>query len=85
MTKIEICVIGFKTKEFVEHLTAIRQIDGLKVLKRRNKPFYDITGQLTTEGQFKTMGAELRYLFNNCDAQLEINDNALRERIFDIL
>lgn len=85
MTNIEICVIGRKTHDFTEHLAAIRHIEGLKVLKRRNKPFYDITGAVKSDDDFALMGQALSYLIMNCGAELEINDKALQDRIFKII
>ena len=42
MKNIRVCVIGRKTKDFIAEINSIRKIEGIKVLKRRNKPFYDI-------------------------------------------
>ena len=81
IANIHICVIGCKTKDFTAHLADIRQIDGLKVLKRRNKPFYDITGDIQSEQAFNVMSAALSYLMTHCEAELEINDAALRDRL----
>ena len=61
MSNIEICVIGRKTPDFTSHLAEIRHISGLKVLKRRNKPFYDITGSLDHDRK-KLMGRIDEYL-----------------------
>ncbi len=85
MTSINICVIGRKTKDFTDQLAIIRQIDGLKVLKRRNKPFYDITGSVKDDTDFALMGKSLSSLITNCGAELEINDKQLQDRIFRIL
>lgn len=85
MTTIDICVIGRKTKDFTDQLAIIRHIDGLKVLKRRNKPFYDITGSVKDDTDFALMGKSLSSLITNCGAELEINDKQLQDRIFRIL
>ena len=85
MTNIQICVIGRKTQDFTSQITAIRKIDGLKVLKRRNKPFYDITGNVSNNADFARMGQALSYLIANCDAELEINDKELQDKIDSIL
>lgn len=85
MLKIEMCVIGFKNKDFTNRLTDIRKIKGLKVLKRRNKPFYDISGAIETDADFAAMGAALSYLLTHCNAELEINDDDLREKILTII
>lgn len=81
MNNIEICVIGRKTPDFTSHLAEIRHISGLKVLKRRNKPFYDITGSVSNAADFALMGRALSYLIANCGAELEINDKDLQARI----
>lgn len=85
MTTIDICVIGRKTKDFTEQLTIIRHIDGLKVLKRRNKPFYDITGAVESDTDFALMGKTLSNLITNCGAELEISDKQLQDRIIRML
>ena len=85
MTDIEVCVIGRKTQDFTAHIAAIRRIEGLKVLKRRNKPFYDITGAVKSDDDFALMGRELSYLIMNCGAELEINNKALQDKIFRII
>lgn len=82
MNNINICVSGCKTKDFTAHLAIIRGISGLKVMKRRNKPFYDITGAVATETDFRTMEDALSYLLTYCEAEIEINDPALRDIIF---
>lgn len=82
MNNINICVSGCKTDDFTAHLGIIRKIGGLKVLKRRNKPFYDITGAVATEQDFKQMEQELSYLLTYCEAEIEINDPALRALVF---
>ena len=79
--KIDICVICRKTPEFLSHLTAIRKIDGVKVLKRRNKPFYDITGIVGNEKDFALMSQTLSYLIANCGAELIIDDTELQAKI----
>ena len=81
MSSIDICVIGRKTPDFTNHLAEIRHISGLKVLKRRNKPFYDITGSLDNAADFAAMGRALSYLIANCGAELEIKDKDLQARI----
>lgn len=85
MMKIEMCVIGFKNKDFTNHLTEIRKIKGLKVLKRRNKPFYDISGEIEADADLAAMGTALSYLLTHCNAELEINDDDLREKILAII
>jgi len=85
MNNIELCVIGRKSADFTAHLAVIRQINGLKVLKRRNKPFYDVSGTLNDEPLFLRMCGELSYLMNNCDAQIEIQDEQLRDKIVKLL
>lgn len=85
MTNIDICVIGRKTPDFTQQLTIIRNIDGLKVLKRRNKPFYDITGYVKDDADFALMGKTLSSLITDCGAELEINDKQLQERVFSLL
>lgn len=82
MNNINICVSGCRTDDFTAHLGVIRKISGLKVLKRRNKPFYDITGAVATEQDFQRMEQELSYLLTYCDAELVINDPALRDMVF---
>ena len=85
MSSIDICVIGRKTPDFTEQLSIIRHIDGLKVLKRRNKPFYDITGVVNDDADFALMGKTLSYLITNCGAELEINDKQLQDRVIRML
>lgn len=85
MNNISICIIGRKTKDFTEHLTVIRKIEGLKVLKRRNKPFYDITGDINGDDNIATMREALEYMLNNCGAEIEIKDAELRQVFFDML
>ncbi len=85
MNSIDICVIGRKTPDFVEQLAIIRHIDGLKVLKRRNKPFYDITGIVKDDTDFALMGRTLSNLITNCGAELEISDKQLQDRIIRML
>ena len=71
---INICIICRKTSEFIDHLAVLRGIDGIKVLKRRNKPFYDITGTIGSESDFRLIGQTLSYLITNCGAELVIDD-----------
>ena len=85
MNNIDICVIGRRTKDFTEHLTIIRGINGLRVVKRRNKPFYDITGDITNRVDLNTMAEALQYMLNHCEAELEIKDEALRQTVFDLI
>ena len=85
MTTIDICVIGRKTKDFTDQLAIIRHIDGLTVLKRRNKPFYDITGTVKDDADFALMGKSLSSLITDCGAELEINDKQLQDRVFRML
>ena len=85
MNNISICVICRKSKELTEQLTTIRRIEGLKVLKQRNKPFYDITGSIAADSDLTTMRQTLEYLLNNCGAQIEIKDDELRQVFFEML
>ena len=82
MANINICVIGWKSKELTTYLAAIRNIQGLKVLKRRNKPFYDITGDLATQQDYNRMIEALSNILSECGAEIEINDDDLRAKIF---
>ena len=84
MNNIDICVIGRKTQDFTEHLTIIRHIDGLKVVKRRNKPFYDITGEITSKQDFAAMAEALQYMLNHCEAELDIKDKDLQRAILEM-
>jgi hypothetical protein len=85
MTNINICVISWKSKELTAHLANIRRIQGLKVLKRRNKPFYDITGELATQQDYNKMIVALSNILNECGAEIEIKDNELRDKIFAVV
>ena len=85
MMNIEICVIGRKTPDFTEQLAIIRRIEGLNVLKRRNKPFYDITGCVKNDADFSAMSETLSSLITNCGAELEIKDKILQDKIFKLL
>ena len=85
MNNISICVICRKSKELTDNLTTIKSIEGLKVLKRRNKPFYDITGSIAADSDLTTMRQTLEYLLNNCGAQIEIKDDELRQVFFEML
>ena len=85
MNNIDICVIGRKTADFTEHLTVIRKIEGLKVVKRRNKPFYDIRGDITNNNDLSAMAKALQYMLNNCEAEIEIKDDNLRQTILDMV
>lgn len=85
MNNIDICVIGRKTEDFTAHLTVIRKIEGLKVVKRRNKPFYDITGDITNNNDLTAMAAALQYMLNHCEAEIEIKDDNLRQTILDMV
>lgn len=84
-TDINICLIGCKSKDFIEHLAIIRHIDGIKVLKRRKKPFYDITGVIDSEETFLKLGNVLSYLITECEAELAIDNDDLRHKIFEIV
>ena len=85
MNNIDICVIGRKTPDFTEHLTIIRHISGLKVIKRRNKPFYDITGEIASNADFNTMAEALQYMLTHCEAELDIKDKDLQRAILEII
>ena len=85
MNNIDICVIGRKTADFTAHLTVIRKIEGLKVVKRRNKPFYDITGDITNNNDLTAMAAALQYMLNHCEAELDIKDKDLQRAILEII
>lgn len=85
MTNINICVISWKSKELTAHLANIRRIQGLKVLKRRNKPFYDITGELATQQDYNKMIAALSNILTDCGAEIEIKDEALRDKVFAVV
>ena len=85
MNNIDICVICRKTKDLTDRLTVIRSIEGLKVLKRRNKPFYDITGSIAEDSDLATMRQALEYLLNHCGAQIEIKDDELRQAFYEML
>ena len=82
MSNINICVIGWKSKELTAYLGNIRHIEGLKVLKRRNKPFYDITGELTSQQDYNKMIAALNSILCECGAEIEIIDDELRDKVF---
>ena len=84
MNNIDICVIGRKTPDFIAHLTIIRHIGGLKVVKRRNKPFYDITGEITSNQDFAAMAEALQYMLNHCEAELDIKDKDLQRAILEM-
>lgn len=85
MNNINICIICRKSKDLTDNLTTIKRIDGLKVLKRRNKPFYDITGNITRSDDIATMRQALIYLLNHCEAQIEIKDDELRQAFYEML
>ena len=85
MNNIDICVIGRKTADFTAHLTVIRSKEGLKVVKRRNKPFYDITGDITNKSDLTAMAEALQYMLNHCEAEIEIKDDSLRQTILDMV
>ena len=85
MNNISICVICRKSKELTDNLTIIKSIEGLKVLKRRNKPFYDITGSVAADSDLTTMRQTLKDLLNHCGAQIEIQDEELRQLFFELL
>ena len=85
MNNIELCVIGRTTPAFTSHLNSIRRISGLKVVKRRNKPFYDVRGSLDSDAAFRAMCNELSFLITNCEAEIEITDKTLQERIVTVL
>ena len=85
MNNIDICVICRKSKELTEQLAVIRNIEGLKVLKQRNKPFYDITGKITSKQDFAAMAEALQYMLNHCEAELDIKDEGLRQTVFDMI
>ena len=85
MSYINMCIIGRKTPDFTAHLKIIRKIDGLKVIKRRNKPFYDITGVLTNKQDFAAMAEALQYMLNHCEAELDIKDKDLQRAILEII
>lgn len=85
MNNIDICVIGRKTPDFTEHLTIIRGISGLKVVKRRNKPFYDITGAVTNDNDLSAMADAIKYMLVHCGAELEIKDDELRQIVLDLV
>ena len=82
MSNINICVISWKSKELTAYLGNIRQISGLKVLKRRNKPFYDITGELSSQQDYNRMIEALNNSLCECGAESEIDDDNLRDKIF---
>ena len=85
MNNIDICVIGRKTPDFTEQLTIIRGISGLKVVKRRNKPFYDITGAVTNDNDLSAMADAIKYMLVHCGAELEIKDDGLRQTMLDLV
>ena len=85
MSNIDICVIGRRTPDFTEHLTIIRGISGLKVVKRRNKPFYDITGDITNKADLAAMAEAIKYMLVHCGAELEIKDDELRQTVLDLV
>ena len=85
MNNISICVICRKSKALTDQLTVIRSISGIKVLKRRNKPFYDITGSIAADSDLATMRQTLEYLLNHGGAQIEIQDDELRQVFFEML
>ena len=84
MNNIDICLIGRKTPDFTAHLTVIRSIEGLKVVKRRNKPFYDIKGDITNN-DLTAMAKVLQYMLNYCEAEIEIKDDDLRQIIVNMV
>ncbi len=84
ITNIEICVIGRKSKQFEEQLTQIKKIKGVKVLKRRNKPFYDIKGSVN-DSDFAAMGEPLSALVSDCEAVLEIGNSELRQNVLRMI
>lgn len=85
MSYIDMCIIGRRTPDFTAHLTIIRKINGLKVMKRRNKPFYDITGNVSKQEDIAAMAEAIKYLLNNCEAELDIKDEHLRQVVFDMI
>lgn len=85
MSMIDMCIIGRKTPDFTEHLMIIRKIEGLKVTKRRNKPFYDITGEVTKQDDITAMAEAIKYMLNHCEAELDIKDKQLQEKILDLI
>lgn len=85
MNNIDICVIGRKTDDFTAQLTVIRHISGLRVVKRRNKPFYDIKGEVANQQDINTMAGALQYLLTHCEAELDIKDKDLQQAILDLV
>ena len=85
MSNIEMCIVGRRTPDFTTQLTTIRKIEGLKVVKRRNKPFYDITGYINKQDDLKTMVDAIKYMLVNCEAELDIKDEHLRQVVFDMI
>lgn len=85
MNNIDICVIGRKTNDFTAQLTVIKHIGGLKVVKRRNKPFYDIKGSIDNQQDLHTMAEALQYLLTHCEAELDIKDKDLQQAILNLV
>lgn len=85
MNNIDICVIGRKTDDFTAQLTVIKRISGLKVVKRRNKPFYDIKGNVANQQDLHAMAEALQYLLNHCEAELDIKDKDLQQAILNLV
>ena len=84
MADIRLCVIGRSTDEFSIQIKSIRQIQGLKVQKRRNKPFYDVSGNIGP-ADIEVMTAALAHLLTKCGAELEIADKALEQKIIALV
>jgi hypothetical protein len=82
---IQICVICSNDKQFIRYLTTIRKIAGVKVLKRRSKPFYDITGELTQENDFLKLGTALAKMLDECQAQIAIPDPELKQKMLSFI
>lgn len=84
MADIRLCVIGRNTNEFSIQIKSIRQIQGIKVQKRRNKPFYDVSGNVGP-ADIEVMTAALARLLTNCGAELEIEDKELEQKIIGLV
>lgn len=82
--EIKFCVIGSSSRAFTAHITSIRKIEGVKVIKRRNKPFYDVSGNIDAAA-FKDVGISLALLMDECGAQLEIPDEQTKTELLAII
>lgn len=83
MLDIKMCIICWKSDELSAQINSIKEIEGLTVNKRSNKPFYDVIGVINIDDlhRFARILAELL----KHDAELEIEDEHLRETFLTLV